>query len=55
MLVLAIGIGVNNMFFMVVYAHALRGLPIRRRTRAVHLVLADRANDRPVSFLDFEE
>ncbi len=55
-LVLGIGIGVNNMFFMVVYAHALRGLPIRDAERVLFISsLADRANDRPVSYRDFDD
>jgi predicted permease len=55
-LVLGIGIGVNNMFFMVVYAHALRGLPMPDAERVLFISsLADRANDRPVSFRDFDD
>src|SRR5262245_30068899 len=55
-LVLAMGIGINNMFFMLVYAHTLRGLPIRDADRVMFVSsLVDRANDRPVSFRDFED
>src|SRR5262245_10789975 len=55
-LVLAMGIGVNNMFFMLVYAHTLRGLPIRDADRVLSISsLVDHANDRLVSFRDFED
>ncbi len=55
-LVLAMGIGVNNLFFMLVYAHTLRGLPIRDAERVPSISsLVDHANDRPVSFRDFED
>jgi putative ABC transport system permease protein len=55
-LVLALGIGVNNMFFMLVYAHTLRGLQIPRADRVLHISsVADRANDRPMSLRDFED
>lgn len=55
-LVLAMGIGVNNMFFMLVYAHTLRGLPIRQADRVLYISsLIDRANDRPISYRDFED
>ena len=32
-LVLALGIGVNNMFFTLVYAHTMRGLPVAHPER----------------------
>src|SRR4030095_6999290 len=55
-LVLGIGIGVNNMFFMVVHAHALRGLPMHEADRVLFISsLADRANDRPISFRDCDD
>jgi putative ABC transport system permease protein len=55
-LVLAIGIGVNSMFFMLVYAHTLRGLPIREADRVLYVSsLVDRVNDRPMSFRDFDD
>ena len=37
MIVLGVGLGVNNMFFTLVYAHKFRGRAgCRRRTRAIH-------------------
>ncbi|MGH9204807.1 MAG: ABC transporter permease, partial [Vicinamibacterales bacterium] len=55
-LVLGLGIGVYNLFFMVVYAHTLRGLPIPQANRVLYVSsLVDRVNDRGVSFRDFED
>ncbi len=55
-LVLALGIGVNNMFFTIVYAHTLRGLPIPAAERVLYLTTVDeRSQDGGVSFREFEE
>ncbi|MFN2445726.1 MAG: ABC transporter permease [Vicinamibacterales bacterium] len=54
--VLGLGIGVNNIFFTVAYAHTLRGLPIDRAERVVHIsTLDDRGTDRPLSLSTFAE
>ena len=48
--VLAIGIGVNNMLFTILNAHTLRGLPIVRADRVVSIsTFDDRTPDRPAS------
>jgi putative ABC transport system permease protein len=53
--VLAAGIGVNNMFFTILYAHTLRGLPIADADRIVYIAtLDDRSPDRAVSYADFD-
>jgi predicted permease len=53
--VLAVGIGVNNMFFTILYAHTLRGLPIANADRIVYIAAADeRSPDRAVSRADFD-
>jgi hypothetical protein len=54
--VLALGIGVNNMFFTLVYAHTMRGLPIDRPEHVLYVsTFDDRTRDAPVSRLDFED
>jgi putative ABC transport system permease protein len=53
-LVLGVGIGVNNMLFTILYAHTLRGLPVDRVDRVMFLsTFDDRTPDRGVSYLDF--
>lgn len=55
-LVLALGIGVNNMLFTVLYAHTMRGLPIPGADRVQYLTTVDdRSADRGISFVEFEE
>ena len=55
-IVLAVGIGVNNMFFTLVYAHKFRGLPIAHPERVLSIsTIDDRAADRAVSPPDFED
>ena len=55
-LVLALGIGVNNMLFTILNAHTIRGLPIDRVDRVVYVsTFDDRIPDRGLSFLDFED
>ena len=52
--VLAIGIGVNNMFFTILNAHTIRGLPIAEAGRIVYIsTFDDRNRDRGVSFPEF--
>jgi hypothetical protein len=53
--VLGVGLGVNNMFFTLVYAHKYRGLPITRADRVLAIsVIDDRARDRPLTLAEFE-
>ena len=52
--VLAVGIGINNMFFTILYAHTMRGLPIRGADRIVHISAVDDRNaDRGLSLAEF--
>jgi putative ABC transport system permease protein len=52
--VLAVGIGVNNMFFTILYAHTLRGLPIAGADRILYIsTFDDRSPDRAMSYEDF--
>ena len=52
--VLAVGIGVNNMFFTILYAHTMRGLPIAGVERILYVsTFDDRSPDRAVSYDDF--
>lgn len=53
-LVLALGIGVNNMLFTILNAHTLRGLPVRDADRVLFMsTFDDRSPDRGVSYRDF--
>ena len=53
--VLAVGIGINNMFFTILHAHTLRGLPIAAADRMVYIsTLDDRSPDRGVSYPELE-
>ena len=53
LLVLGLGIGINNMLFTVVNGHTLRGLPIPDAGRVVAIgTVDDRATERGVSFPD---
>ncbi len=55
-LVLAVGIGVNNMFFTLLYAHKFRGLPIPQPGRVLSIsAFDDRAPDRLISLNEFDE
>jgi putative ABC transport system permease protein len=55
-LVLAVGIGVNNMFFAIVYAHKFRGLPIPQPGRVLSVsAFDDRAPDRLISLNEFDD
>ena len=54
-LVLGLGIGVNNMLFTILNAHTLRGLPIPRSDRVLFLsTVDDRGRDRGLSFADYD-
>ena len=53
--VLGIGIGVNNMFYTILHAHTLRGLPIAGADRIVYITtFDDRSPDRALSYTDYE-
>jgi putative ABC transport system permease protein len=55
-LVLGLGIGVNNMQFTIVNAHTIRGLPIDGVDRVVYVsTFDDRVPDRGVSFPELED
>lgn len=52
--VLAVGIGVNNMLFTILNAHTMRGLPITAVDRVVYVSsFDDRTADRGISYPDF--
>ena len=54
--VLAAGIGVNNMLFTILYAHTLRGLPIAAAERVLYLTTVDaKTRDGGISLGEFEE
>lgn len=54
-LVLGLGIGVNNMLFTILYAHTLRGLPIENAARTAHIsLLDDRGGALGLSRTDFD-
>jgi predicted permease len=53
-MVLGLGIGVNNMLFTILNAHTLRGLPIPRSHRVLFLsTVDDRGRDRGLSVHDY--
>ena len=55
-LVLGLGIGVNNMLFTILNAHTMRGLPIRGVNQVVYLSTIDKhSSERGLSYLDFQE
>ena len=54
--VLGVGLGVNNMFFTLVYAHKFRGVPIERPERVLSIsTVDDRVANRAVSLPEFDE
>jgi predicted permease len=56
LLVLGVGIGVNNMMFTLIYSLTMRGLPIDRADRVLHVSTFDqRFPDRPLSYAEFDE
>jgi putative ABC transport system permease protein len=55
-LVLGLGIGVNNMLFTILNAHTIRGLPIHRADRVLFVSTIDpRQTERGVSYPDFQD
>lgn len=55
-LVLGVGLGVNNMFFTLVYAHKFRGVPIEQVDRVVSIsTFDDRVSNRAISVPEFDE
>ncbi|MGQ0732166.1 MAG: ADOP family duplicated permease [Acidobacteriota bacterium] len=55
MLVLGLGLGVNNMLFTIIYGHTLRGLPIEQANRVLHASFVDqRGADLALSFADYQ-
>ena len=55
-LVLGLGIGVNNMLFTMLNASTLRGLPLPQSSRVLFVSsLDDRGRDRGLSFLDYRD
>jgi putative ABC transport system permease protein len=55
-LVLGVGLGVNNLFFTLVYAHKFRGVPIDQAHRVLYIwTVDDRGNDRPVSLPEYDD
>lgn len=56
MVVLGIGLGVNNMFFTLVYAHKFRGVPVEQADRVVSIsTFDDRVSTRAVAVPEFDE
>ncbi len=54
--VLGVGLGVNNMFFTLVYAHKFRGVAIENVDQVMHIsTVDDRAANRLVSLPEFED
>jgi putative ABC transport system permease protein len=55
-LVLGVGLGVNNLFFTLVYAHKFRGLAVAEVDRVLYIsTLDDRATDRPLSLAEYDD
>lgn len=55
-LVLGLGIGVNNMLFSIFYAHNLRGLPAEQPDRVLYIAMLDAGGvDRGLSYPDFDD
>ena len=55
-LILGLGIGVNNMFFTILYAHTIRGLPIAGVDRVLSVSARDdRTPNRGFSYPDFDD
>jgi putative ABC transport system permease protein len=55
-LVLGVGLGVNNMFFTLVYAHKFRGVPIERPDRVLFIsTFDDRVPNRAISLPELDE
>ena len=55
-LVLGVGLGVNNMMFTLIYGITMRGLPIPERDRVLFVSVTDqRFPDRPLTYPEFSE
>ncbi|MDP2389341.1 MAG: ABC transporter permease, partial [Acidobacteriota bacterium] len=55
-LVLGVGLGVNNMFFTLVYAHKFRGVAVKGVARVMHIsTFDDRGANRLVSLPEFDD
>ena len=55
-LVLGLGIGINNMYFTLIYGHTMRGLPIEQPDRVLHVsAVGQRDASQPLSFPEFED
>jgi putative ABC transport system permease protein len=55
-LVLGVGLGVNNMFFTLAYAHLFRGVPVRDVDRVLFVsTIDDRGTDRPLSLPEYDD
>jgi putative ABC transport system permease protein len=55
-LVLGVGLGVNNLFFTLVYAHKFRGVPIADADRVLYIsTVDDRGTDRPLSLPEYDD
>jgi putative ABC transport system permease protein len=55
-LVLGLGIGINNMYFTLIYGHTMRGLPIEQPDRVLHVsAVGHRDANQPLSFPEFED
>ena len=55
-LVLGLGIGVNNMLFTMVYSHTMRGLPVEQPQRVLHVSTIDqRGQERGLSYPEFDD
>ena len=53
--VLGVGLGVNNMFFTLVYAHKFRGVPIEQADRVLSIsTFDDRVSNRAISVPEFD-
>jgi predicted permease len=54
-LVLGLGIGINNMYFTLIYGHTMRGLPINEPDRVLHVSrVGQREVNQALSFAEFE-
>jgi putative ABC transport system permease protein len=55
-IVLGVGLGVNNMFFTLAYAHLFRGVPVEGVERVLFVsTFDDRVNDRAVSLPEYDD
>ena len=55
-LVLGLGVGVNNMMFTIIYTHTLRGLPIERAERVlIGSFVDERGIDRGISYAEYQD